>query len=122
MHICSVWLQERDLNANGVIGVQLSIFEGIMPPQLNKRFSIQTEVILRQIPRQFQILSRYIWCRDHKQHCPTEMYKHHIDDFAQIRNLTPEKQFVMDKKYTKKNVVTEIEEVSNRKCRAEATM
>ena len=50
------------------------------------------------------------------------MYKHHIDDFAQIRNLTPEKQFVMDKKYTKKNVVTEMEEVSNRKCGAEATM
>ena len=39
------------------------------------------------------------------------MYKHHIDDFAQICNLTPEKQFVMDKKYTKKNVVTEMEEV-----------
>ena len=65
----------------------------------------------------------YIWCTNHKQHCPTEMYKHHIiDDFAQICNLTPEKQFVMDKKYTKKNVVTEMEEVSNRKCGAEATM
>ena len=48
--------------------------------------------------------------------------KHHIDDFAQICNLTPEKQFVMDKKYTKKNVVTEMEEVGNRKLGAEATM
>ena len=50
------------------------------------------------------------------------MYKHHIDDFAQICNLTPEKQFVMDKKYTKKNVVTEMDEVGNRKLGAEATM